>query len=141
MLPSLITSLLYYLVSLVDVLLGFDLCQCDFISASPFWICLPSLDVCSGYKPTSSFVWLVLLCLMSMSMSMSASGSSTSSCLLHKCNNLIRVPPGHLPLEVSQAHPTGRRPQGRSRDHLRNPQGELESICGESLLPPCPNPE
>lgn len=57
--------------------------------------------------------------------------------------HLIRKPPGSLPFEVFQAHPTGRRPYGRPktgwRDYISHlawerpgiPQEELESIDGE----------
>jgi len=53
------------------------------------------------------------------------------------------MPPGHLRLEVFQAHPIGRRPRGRPRtrwrDHifwlacerLGSPQNELENVAGE----------
>jgi len=33
--------------------------------------------------------------------------------------HLVRMPPGYLPLGGFQAHPTGRRPQGRPRNHWR----------------------
>jgi len=57
--------------------------------------------------------------------------------------HLIRMPPGCLPLEVSRARLTGRRPRGRPRtrwrdyishlawEHLGVPQEELESVAGE----------
>ncbi|KAK0152308.1 hypothetical protein N1851_006217 [Merluccius polli] len=69
--------------------------------------------------------------------------------------HLIRMPPGHLPLEVFRACPTGRRPRGRPRTRWRDyiclgvPQEELENVAGEkgawssllSLLPPRPGPD
>jgi len=74
--------------------------------------------------------------------------------------NVIRMPPGRLALEVFQARPTGRRPQGRPRtlwrdyisrlacERLGIPQNELESVAGErevwvillGQLPPKPDP-
>jgi len=74
--------------------------------------------------------------------------------------HLIRMPPGRLPFEVFQAHPTGRRPRGRPRtcwedyishlawERLGISQEELESVAGEkqawgallSRLPPRPGP-
>ncbi len=66
--------------------------------------------------------------------------------------HLVRMPPGHRPLEVFQAQLTGRRPWGRPRtrwrdyiSHLGIPPEELENIAGERdvwntqfslLLPP-----
>ncbi|XP_018538853.1 uncharacterized protein LOC108887791 [Lates calcarifer] len=70
--------------------------------------------------------------------------------------HLVRMPPRRLPLEIFQAHPTGKRPWGRPRtswrdyvsllawERFRNPQEELENVAGErdvwnallSLLPP-----
>ncbi|KAF7657607.1 hypothetical protein LDENG_00024740 [Lucifuga dentata] len=74
--------------------------------------------------------------------------------------HLIRMPPGRLPREVFQAHPTGKRPRGRPRTRWRDyisrlawerlgvPQKELEGLAGDrevwagllSLLPPRPGP-
>ena len=70
--------------------------------------------------------------------------------------HLVRMPPGRLPGEVFQAHPTGRRPRGRPRtrwrdyvsrlawERLRVPPEELEEVAGDrdvwvsllKLLPP-----
>jgi len=53
------------------------------------------------------------------------------------------MPPGHLPLEIFQAHPTGRRPWGRPRTRSRDLISllaweclgillkELDSVAGE----------
>lgn len=74
--------------------------------------------------------------------------------------HLIRTPPGRLPLEVFQARPTGKRPQGRPRTRRRDwishlawespgiPQKNLESVVRKrdiwntllSLLSLRPNP-
>ena len=55
--------------------------------------------------------------------------------------HLIRMPPGHLPLEVLLECVAGQRQQGKPRTHLRdyifhlawghllNPKEELENIC------------
>ncbi|KAL7836057.1 hypothetical protein SRHO_G00284040 [Serrasalmus rhombeus] len=74
--------------------------------------------------------------------------------------HLVRMPPGRLPWEVSQASPLGRRPRGRPRtrwrdyiaqlawEHLGIPPRELVEVAGERevwasllrMLPPRPEP-
>ena len=56
--------------------------------------------------------------------------------------SLIRMPPGHLPVEVFWAHPTKRRPRGRPRDNIFHlsweslglPPEELKDVTGENNL-------
>ena len=74
--------------------------------------------------------------------------------------HLVRMPPGRLPGEVFQTHPTGRRPRGRPRTRWRDyvsrlaweslgvPPEELEEVAGDrdvwvsllKLLSPRPDP-
>lgn len=49
--------------------------------------------------------------------------------LLHFERNQIRMPPGRLPLEVFQAHPTGRRPWRRPRTQWRDYISHLACEC------------
>ncbi len=44
--------------------------------------------------------------------------------------HLVRMPPGHHPLEVFQAHPIGRRPRGRPKTHWRD---YISHLAGERL--------
>ncbi|KAK5915715.1 hypothetical protein CesoFtcFv8_001281 [Champsocephalus esox] len=73
--------------------------------------------------------------------------------------HLVRMPPGHLPREVFQARPAGKRPRGRPRTRWRDyisslawerlgiPQSELVDVAREKkvwgtlleLLPPRPD--
>jgi len=66
--------------------------------------------------------------------------------------HLIRMPPGRLPLEAFQAHPTGRRLRGRPRTRWRDyfsqlacrerlgiPQNELGNVSLLGPLPPRPD--